>query len=131
MPPSILIARWIEGEVIALKLLGLTFAQIATRIVAVVRGTQLPMTPLPLDITFPDNFKISPSACHKSLRRALNREPRAVADLLAQMLIHRSEDPPRAAQARHRSQPSDRREVHGAKARSAVPDLAQLPTKSR
>jgi hypothetical protein len=91
-PPSIVIARWTEGEVLALKVLGLTFAQIAARIIAISRGVQLPMTPLPAGIAFPENFRISPSGCHKSLNRALSREPRAGADLLSEILMHRTED---------------------------------------
>src|ERR1039458_7905429 len=36
-------------------------------------------------------------------------------------------DPRRAAQARHRGQPSDRREVHGAKAGNTFSELADFP----
>ena len=92
MPNSILIARWVESEALALKLLGLSFAAIATRIVAIARGTQMPMTLLPPAIGFPDHYKITAAGCHKAVRRALNREPRVGADLLAQIILQRSDD---------------------------------------
>jgi len=79
--------------VLALKLLGFgSFASIATRIAAVVRGTQLAMTQLPPGITFPDSYKITAAGCHKAVNRALNREPRVRADLLAQIIMQRSDD---------------------------------------
>jgi hypothetical protein len=92
IPNSILIARWVESEALALKLLGLSLAAIATRIAAIVRGTQMSITPLPPGIIFPDNYKITAAGCHKAIRRALNREPRVGADLLVQFIMQRTDD---------------------------------------
>lgn len=90
---SILIARFVESEVLAAKLIGVsTFASIAAHIAAVARGNQVAMTQLPPGIIFPDNYKITAAGCHKALNRALNREPRVASDQLAQIIMQRSDD---------------------------------------
>lgn len=93
VPNSILIARWVEKEVLAAKLLGVsTFASIAAHIVAVARGNQIAMTSLPPGIVFPGNYNITAAGCHKALNRALNREPRVAAEQLAQIILQRSDE---------------------------------------
>jgi putative transposase len=65
----------------------------------------------------------------RSWRPSVEREIR---DLIRQMSSanHSGAPPRRAYQARHRGQPSDRREVHRAKAGSAFSELADLPAQS-
>jgi hypothetical protein len=73
---SILITRWVEAEILRLKLLGLPFASIARQIAEVARRQKSPLTPLPPGIIFPANYRITVAACHKAFYRVLEREPR-------------------------------------------------------
>jgi hypothetical protein len=91
-PNSILIARWVECEVLALSLLGRGLAEIAKRVGAVGHGSQIAVSPLPQGIAFPDRYKISPQACGKALTRALEREPRIRVREFAQIWMKRSEE---------------------------------------
>ena len=59
---------------------------------AVARGKQAPITPLLLQIVFPDDYTITIAGCAKAVSRALRREPKLGADQLAQLLMHRSEE---------------------------------------
>ena len=76
MRDSTLITRWVEAEILRLKLLGLPFASIARQIAEVARGQKSPLTPLPPGIIFPANYRITVAACHKAFYRVLEREPR-------------------------------------------------------
>jgi hypothetical protein len=73
---SILITRWVEAEILRLKLLGLPFASIARQIAEVARRQKSPLTPLPPGVIFPANYRITVAACHKAFYRVLEREPR-------------------------------------------------------
>jgi hypothetical protein len=73
---STLITCWAEAEILRLKLLGLPFASIARQITEVGRGQKSPLTPLPPEIIFPANYRITLAACHKAFYRVLEREPR-------------------------------------------------------
>src|SRR3977135_2799779 len=73
---STLIARWVEAEVLRLKLLGLPFTAIAKQITDVGRGQQRPLTPLPPGIGFPADYAITLAACHRAFHRVLQREPK-------------------------------------------------------
>lgn len=88
---SILIARWIEGEVVRLKILGVSFTEIAKQIIAVGRGRQRPLTPLPPEINFPADYSISIAACQKAFRRAIEREPKLGARELRRLFTKRGE----------------------------------------
>jgi hypothetical protein len=68
-------ARWIEGETIHLKRIGLPFDAIAEQIARVARGLTKAMTAIPEGVTFPPDYRISRQACHKAFCRAIAREP--------------------------------------------------------
>jgi hypothetical protein len=85
-------ARWIEGETIHLKRIGLPFEAIAEHITRVARGEAKAMTAIPDGVTFPPDFKISRQACHKAFRRAITREPALEVDELRRLDRARSEE---------------------------------------
>ena len=89
---SIQITRWLEAEVLRLKQLGLSYPAIVKRIIEVSRREQRAMTPLPLGIDFPTNYKISVKGCQKAFHRALQREPTLAADELRYILMQRAEE---------------------------------------
>jgi len=68
-------SRWIEGETIHLKRIGLSFDAIAEQISRIARGQTQAMTAIPDGVTFPPDYRISRQACHKAFRRAIAREP--------------------------------------------------------
>lgn len=70
-------ARWVEDEVLKLKLLGIpTFHAIAQQISKVGRGEAQPMAEFPPGIDFPPDYSISPVACWRACQKALVRGPR-------------------------------------------------------
>jgi len=71
----LLIARWVDAEVVRLKGLGMNFSQIADQITAVGRGSAKAITDLPAGLDFPPAYRISAQGCHKAYRRAMRREP--------------------------------------------------------
>ena len=52
-------------------------------------------------------------------------------DVTGKLLVGRSEDPWRVAQARYRGQPSNRLEVYGTPPETSLPELAHIPEESR
>ena len=66
-------SRWLEGEVLRLKRLGFSYEAIAQQITEVGRRQKAPLTPLPEDVSFPPDYKITAMGCHKALSRALKR----------------------------------------------------------
>lgn len=68
-------ARWIEAEVIALRVKGFFLEDIAGHISRVGRGLEKPVTPLPDNVVFEPNYSISRQACHKAFNKAIAREP--------------------------------------------------------
>jgi hypothetical protein len=68
----------------------------------------------------------------RSGRPSVDREVRKFdsADEQRQPALGSTPNPRRIAQARHRDQPSDSRQVHGAKTRDTFPELAQLSAQS-
>jgi hypothetical protein len=89
---AVLRARWIEGETIHLKRIGLPFEAIAEHITRVARGEAKAMTAIPDGVTFPPDFKISRQACHKAFRRAITREPALEVDEMRRLDRARSEE---------------------------------------
>jgi hypothetical protein len=73
--PATLRARWIESEVVHLKLMGLSFDAIAEQIARVGRSQGQAMTSMPEGVTFPPDYTISRQACHKAFKKAIAREP--------------------------------------------------------
>jgi len=85
-------SRFIEGETVHLKRLGLSLDAIADRLTQIGRGSAQPMTSRHPLVTFPPNFKISRQGCHKALKRALAREPALEVKELRQIDTDRCED---------------------------------------
>jgi len=85
-------SRWLEGEVLRLKRLGFSYDAIAQQITEVGRGQQAPLTPLPEDVSFPPDYKITAMGCHKALTRALKRVPTLEANEMRRLDTDRCED---------------------------------------
>jgi hypothetical protein len=85
-------SRWLEGEVLRLKRLGFSYEAIAQQITEVGRGQKVPLTPLPEDVAFPPDYRITAMGCHKALTRALKRAPALEADEMRRLDTDRCED---------------------------------------
>jgi len=90
-----LIARWVEEETYAQRILGVDLESIAKSIVRAVRGELNPAVPLPkrdgVPVPFPADYHIHPQAVSKAFRRALKRIPRKVIEELRTVDFVRSE----------------------------------------
>ena len=89
---AILRSRWLEGEVLRLKRLGFSYEAIAQQITEVGRRQKAPVTPLPEDVIFAPDYKITAMGCHKALSRALKRAPTLEADEMRRLDTDRCED---------------------------------------
>jgi hypothetical protein len=89
---AMLRSRWLESEVLRLKRLGFSYEAIAQQITEVGRGQKAPLTPLPEDVTFAPDYKITAMGCHKALSRALKRAPTLEADEMRRLDTDRCED---------------------------------------
>jgi hypothetical protein len=70
-------ARWVESEVLKLKMLGMTtFHGIAQQITKVGRGEAQPVAEFPAGIDFSTGYSISAVACWRACQKALARGPR-------------------------------------------------------
>jgi len=70
-------ARWVESEVLKLKMLGITtFHSIAQQITKVGRHEAQPVVEFPSGIDFPPQYSISAVACWRACQKALARGPR-------------------------------------------------------
>jgi phage FluMu protein gp41 len=87
-----IIARWIETVALHLKRLGMSYQAIADHIMAVARGQQKAMVPVPEDANFGEAYSISPQAVHRAFRRAIVRLPNAEAAELRKLDSERLED---------------------------------------
>lgn len=86
-------ARWVESEVLKLKLLGVsTFHAIAQQITRVGRGEAQPAVEFPLGLKFPPNYSISDVACWRACQKALARGPRLRAQEMRDIDSDRLED---------------------------------------
>src|ERR1700736_5282079 len=85
-------SRWLESEVLRFKRLGFSYEAIAQQITEVGRGQRAPLTPLPEDITFPPDYKITAMGCHEALKRAQKRAPSPEADEMRRLDTDRCED---------------------------------------
>jgi hypothetical protein len=92
LSPEMLRSRWLEGEVLRLKRLGFSYEAIAHQITEVGRRQKAPLTPLPEDVTFPPDFKVTAMGCHKALSRVLKRAPALEADEMRRLDTDRCED---------------------------------------
>jgi hypothetical protein len=89
---ELLRSRWFEGEVLRLKRLGFSYEAIAQQITEVGRSQKPPLTPLPEDVTFPPDYKVTAMGCHKALSRALKRIPALEAHEMRRLDTDRCED---------------------------------------
>jgi hypothetical protein len=89
----ILIARWVEKEVIRLKKMGVgSFDTIAELLTKAGRGELVPTVSLPDGVNFPSGYKISKVACYKAYKRRMDREPSFEAREHRQLDITRCEE---------------------------------------
>jgi hypothetical protein len=90
--PDILRARWVEAEVLRLKIMGLSFEEIAEQVTRVGRGKGPALVAIPSGVTFADDYSITRQACHKSFRKALARQPALELEELRKLDNARSEE---------------------------------------
>jgi hypothetical protein len=86
---TVLIARWVEAEVLEIKQYGFSYARASRHITAVGRGQESPLTPFFPGMTFSPGYKISAAACQKAHCRALDREVKLGAEHLRKELMLR------------------------------------------
>jgi hypothetical protein len=89
---AVLRARWIEAETVRLKQMGLSFDAIAEQITRVGLGLATALVTLPVEVTFPTNYRITKQACHKAMRKALSREPALALDEMRKIDNARAEE---------------------------------------
>jgi len=87
-----IIARWVEAETLHLKRLGMSYQLIAGHIVSIAHGRQQAMVPIPEQVQFPADYRISAQALHRAFRRAIDRLPNAEAFELRKLDSERCED---------------------------------------
>ena len=92
LTPKVLISRWVEQEVIRLKMMGASFEAIAGLLTQAGRGEFVPTVSLPSGVTFPPGYSISKMGCCKAYQRALDREPSLEAREHRRLDIDRSEE---------------------------------------
>jgi hypothetical protein len=88
----VLIARWLEREILRLKKLGVSFA--AAHMITQAahgdrNGVQLPDSNV---VRLPPNFNVTAMGCCKALQRALNSEPALAAEDYREVDTRRLED---------------------------------------
>jgi hypothetical protein len=84
------IARWVEEEVPALKLLGLSFSEIAVRIGRAGRHEITAAVLLPA-VNFPANYRISETAVHKAWQRVNRRRAKLTVSESIELDVERIE----------------------------------------
>jgi hypothetical protein len=87
-----ILARWVEGETLRLKQLGMSYEAIADHIVGVAHGRQKAMVELPEALEFPAGYRISLQAVHRAFARAITRLPNAEATAHRKLDTARCED---------------------------------------
>ena len=92
LSPGVLRSRWLEAEVLRLKRLGFSYEAIAQQITEVGHGQRAPLMPLPDEVDFPPDYKITAMGCHKALTRALKRAPTMAAQEMRRLDTDRCED---------------------------------------
>jgi hypothetical protein len=92
LTPKVLISRWVEQQVIRLKIMGASFEAIAGLLTQSGRGDFVPTVCPPSGVTFPPGYSISKMGCCKAYRRALDREPSLEAREHLKTDIARSEE---------------------------------------
>jgi hypothetical protein len=89
--PRSIIARWVEAEAVAQKLLGFSFAKIAESISRAGCGEIPSAVPKP-DVTFLPDYRITPQAVQKAYQLAMTRDARLNADQMRDLDFERTEN---------------------------------------
>jgi len=87
-----ILARWLEAETLHLKRLGMSYQLIADHIVGVAHRRQQAMVPIPEQVRFSADYRISAQAIHRAFQRAIDRLPNAEALELRKLDSERCED---------------------------------------
>jgi hypothetical protein len=87
-----IVARWVEAETLHLKRVGMSFEMIADHIVAVARGRQQAMVPIPEHAPFAEEYRISSQAVHRAFQRGIARLPNTEAEAYRRLDTERCED---------------------------------------
>jgi hypothetical protein len=69
--------RWLDAETYRLKIIGMSFQEIADHVIAVAQGKIRPLVGLPEGAAFKPNYKITKQACVQAHKRALSTIPKA------------------------------------------------------
>ena len=77
---KVLRARYIETEVVRVIIRGYSLREAADHITRVGQAQAQPITPIPEQVGFPANYKISHEACRKAYNKAMRREPSLAAE---------------------------------------------------
>ena len=70
---ELIISRWVEGEIVQLRFLGLSFVNVRQQILKVARGEAQPATPLPATVAFPPGWTIADRSVYCAHERGLRR----------------------------------------------------------
>lgn len=89
--PRSIIARWVEAEAVAQKVLGFSFAKIAESISRAGRGEIPSAVPKP-DVEFPPDYRITSQAIQKAYNLAMTREARLTAAQMRDLDTDRTEE---------------------------------------
>src|SRR5271170_4005522 len=87
-----LIARWVEAETLYDKRLGMSYQAIADHIEGVAQGKRKAMVPVPTEVEFPREYRISMQAVHRAFLRGIVRLPDCAAQPLRKLDSERCED---------------------------------------
>jgi hypothetical protein len=87
-----IVARWVVCEILRCKRTGLSMAAVAVHISRVGQRYEQPLSPLPEDIVFPPEYRISESAVFKAYHKAMDREPPIAAEVFRKEDTARCED---------------------------------------
>jgi hypothetical protein len=83
---------WVARETVCLKGLGLTFRDIADQLTRIGRGEAQPLTAMPEGVSFPPDYRISASACHKAYLKLTRSEPALQVEALRALSAARCEE---------------------------------------
>lgn len=89
---EVLRARWVEAEALRLKIMGLSFEEIAEQITRVGRGGGPAVVAIPEGVSFPPNYAITKQAVYKAFKRAIARQPSLAVEELRKVDNARSEE---------------------------------------
>jgi hypothetical protein len=89
---EVLRSGWLEAETLRLKIMGLSFEEIAEQITRIGRGAGPAMVAIPEGASFPPNYTITKQAVYKAFKRAIARQPALAVEELRKVDNARSEE---------------------------------------